>query len=67
MILLLDSFTSRELFQMNIFNKVTYLNIDGIWFYGSELNFLLFGVFREFPDIPGDPGDPRSISKARLG
>lgn len=52
---------------MNIFNKVTYLDIDGIWFYGSELNFLLFSVFREFPDIPGDPGDPRSISKARLG
>lgn len=40
---------------MSIFTKVTYINIDGIWFYESELNFLLLEVFCEFSDITGDP------------
>lgn len=47
---------------------MTCLNIDGVWFHESELNFvLLLEVFCVFPDITGDIGDPGSIAKARLG
>lgn len=59
---------SRELFQINGFKKVTYLNVDGLRFQESELNFLLWlEAFCVVPAVAGDIGDPRSIAKATLG
>lgn len=47
---------------------MTCLDIDGLWFNGSGLNFLfLLKVFFGFLGITGDTGDPRSITRARLG
>lgn len=47
---------------------MTYLNVDGLRFQESELNFLLWlEVFCVVPAVAGDIGDPRSIAKATLG